>query len=359
MRLTEQEIMNELRSNADICAPLKITRFETDNAVVRGCEADAMAEFSIQDKPLFSALIEIKPVSNPKTIMIGCRNLLNCLKTVGDKNLIAIMVAPYIGRQQSKMLASEGISWIDLCGNMVIRAGNGIYIERTGKPNKFPDTSPIKQIFQGTSSLVTKALLLKPEGFSSLSEIVEFITSRGGSITISTVSKVLQSLENDLLIRKDKSAFYVIEVERLLECLAEGYRNVLKRQLHRKSRYAVKDEQAMLTALSKSEAEYAACGFYAAKLKGLALTNEVTIVIKSLEKVKRACESASLDFKIDEEFGQVVLVETQDHGVWFNVEKQPSANVVDDIQLYLEMLEARPRGPEIAEQLKSRILKIG
>jgi len=356
MRLNEEEIIKELLSNAGICAPLKLISFRTDDKVVRDCGADALAEFSIQDGPSFRALIEIKPVANPKTIMMSCQQLMQNLSAIGDNNLIAILVAPYIANQQSNMLANAGISWIDLSGNMLIRVGGQIYIQRTGNPNKYPDTAFIKQIFQGTSSLVAKTLLLRPDGFSSLAEIAEFINSRGGAITISTVSKVLQSLENALLIRKDKSHFYATEPEQLLERLADGYRNILKKQLYRRFKCAV-DEQRLFSVLSQNQEKYAACGFYAAKIKGLALTNEIIILVKSIEDVKRACGSAELDINIDEEYGQVVLIEIQDHSVWFNIEKHPYGNVIDDIQLYFEMLESRPRGPKIAEQLKRRILK--
>jgi len=358
MRLTEEEIIRELQSNADSCAPLKMTRFEREIRLPN-CVADAVAEFSIKNGFSFRALIEIKSASNPKTVMSACQSLLKCLQSEDAKNLIPILIAPYIGKEQIDILAREGISWIDLSGNMVIRVGKEIYIERTGKENKFPDTVPIKRIFQGTSSLVARSLLLKPEGFSSLYEIVDFINSRDGTITISTVSKVLQSLENELLIKKTKSGFYATEAERLLERIAEGYRNSVKRQARKTYRYAVKNERDVFTALSERSLDYAAYGFYAAKLKGLAMTDEITLFIKSLEETKRAFELISLDIKPDAEFGQLLLIETKDPCVWFNVQKQPFENVVDDLQLYLEMLEARPRGPAIAEQLRSRILKKG
>lgn len=358
MRLTEEEILRELQNNAESYTPLRMTRFEREIRL-QNCVVDILAEFSIKDGPSFRALIEIKSASNPKTVMSACQSLLKCLQSEDAKDLIPILIAPYIGKEQIDILAREGISWIDLSGNMLIRVGKEIYIERTGKANKFPDTSPIKQIFQGTSSLVARSLLLKPEGFSSLYEIADFINSRNGTITISTVSKVLQSLENELLIKKEKSGFYATQAERLLERLAEGYRNSVKRQARKTYRYDVKNERDVFTALSERPLDYAACGFYAAKLKGLAMTDEITLFIKSLEETKRAFELIALDIKPDAEFGQLLLIESKDPCVWFNVQKQPFANVVDDLQLYLEMLEARPRGPAIAEQLRSRILKKG
>ena len=104
-------------------------------------------------------------------------------------------------------LKEEGISWIDLSGNMPIEASPPS-ISREQETNKYPDSSPIKNIYKGTSSLVGRALLLKPEGFSSLYEVVNFINARNGTITLATVSKVITSLKKTL-VDKEKGKIRV------------------------------------------------------------------------------------------------------------------------------------------------------
>jgi hypothetical protein len=59
----------------------------------------------------------------------------------------------------------------------------------------------------------------------------------------------------------------------------------------------------------------------------------------------------------DAEFGNAIITETSDPGVWFNPDWRMMDLVVDDIELYLEMMVDTPRGPKIAEQLKRRILQ--
>ena len=61
----------------------------------------------------------------------------------------------------------------------------------------------------------------------------------------------------------------------------------------------------------------------------------------------------------DEEFGNAIITETSDSGVWFNPDCQAIELVVNDVELYLEMMVDTPRGPKIAEQLKRRILQKG
>ncbi len=144
--------------------------------------------------------MEIKTVATPQNILMSARQLSACVANDKVPDRVPLLVAPYIGTKQAKILEEKGISWLDLSGNMSIRVSNRIYIERTGKPNRFPDTAPIKKIFQGTSSLVSRALLLQPEGFSSLYEMVDFINKRNATITVSTVSKVVKKLQNMGLI---------------------------------------------------------------------------------------------------------------------------------------------------------------
>lgn len=359
MRVTEREIIQDLQRAGDQYAPLTINRLEEQVPLTDGYRADATIDFSIQDGPSFEALVEIAPVPTPKYILEKARQLADCMSKANKPNIIPMVIAPYIGERQGRILADKGISWMDISGNMSIRVSNQIYIERTGQRNRFPDTAPIKKIFQGTSSLVSRALLLKPEGFSSLYEVVDFINDRDASITKSTVSKVLKSLEEELLINKSKSLISVINRERLLEKLTEGYTNSTERKPRETYRFATESTKKLFFDFYQNKLVYVACGFYAAQIKGLAVTDQITIFVKDIEQVRMASKQNWIRITPDAEFGNVSITEVKDPGVWFNV-PLPMYNrdvVVDDIELYLEMMVDTPRGPKIAEQLKKRILK--
>jgi hypothetical protein len=192
-----------------------------------------------------------------------------------------------------------------------------------------------------------------------LDKIVDFINSRNANITLSTVSKVLKSLEQELLIDKDKSLIRTRDPEKLLDRLTEGYINSTERKTRKVYKFAIDNFENLIRVFTDRQVDYAACGFYAAKIKGLAVTNEITIFTKDMEQVKKASERSlyRIEFAPDTEFGNLTIAETNDPGVWFNVSKQINNAVVDDIELYLEMMTATPRGPEIAKQIKQRILK--
>ncbi|MCK5172856.1 MAG: hypothetical protein KAR47_05660, partial [Planctomycetes bacterium] len=157
MRLTENEIAKRLWESAEQYKPLIFRGFEEEFLLAERARADAVVEISVESGPSFKAIVEVVPVANPKTLLQKCRLLHDEFNRRNEPDLVPVVVAPYIGKRQAMILADEGISWIDLSGNMVIQVSNQLYIERTGKPNRFSDTSPIKKIFQGTSSLVSRA----------------------------------------------------------------------------------------------------------------------------------------------------------------------------------------------------------
>jgi hypothetical protein len=245
---------------------------------------------------------------------------------------------------------------------MVVKVPSKIYIERIGNKNKFPDTAPIKKIFQGTSSLIRRALLLKPEGFKSQYELVDFINSRNANITAGTVSRVLKSLEEELFVRKTKSLITVIDAEKLLDKLTQGYIDYTKHRKVKEYIFATDEINNVFYTFFERQVNHVACGFYAAKLKGLATTEQITIFVRDIKQARK-----EFDFITpDTEFGNLKFIEANDSYSWFNssqveltiasIIKIPMA-IVDDIELYLEMMVDTPRGPKVAKLLKQRILK--
>jgi hypothetical protein len=359
MRLTEEQIVQSLKSTDGKYAPLMINSLQEQISLREGSQFDVIMECSIQDGPSFKAVVEIKTVASPQNILMAAQLLKTYVADDEQEDKIPLLVAPYIGKKQAQILADNGISWLDLSGNMSIRVSNQIYIERTGKPNRFPDTAPIKKIFQGTSSLVSRALLLKPEGFSTLYEMVDFINNRNAKVTLSTVSKVLKSLEEELLINRSKSLISVADPQKLLDRLAEGYKNSTERKRRNTYGFVIENFQKLSAGVTGQCKDYLACGFYAAQIKGLAVTDQKTLFVKDIEQFRRKAERKLVSVTPDAEFGNVIITETNDPGVWFDPDWRVIDSVVDDIELYLEMIVDTPRGPKIAEQLKQRILRKG
>jgi hypothetical protein len=361
MRPTEEQIIESLKRTDGKYIPLMIDSLKEQVPLQDGSRVDAIMGCSIQDGPSFTAVVEIKTVATPQNILLGTQLLKAYVANNKQADWIPLLVAPYIGAKQAEILADNGISWLDLSGNMSIRVSNKIYIERTGKPNRFPDTAPIKKIFQGTSSLVSRALLLKLDGFESVNDLYNFINNQNAKVTLSTVSKVLRSLEEELLVNRDKSLISVADPEKLLQRLSEGYKNSTERKRRNSYGFVIKGIERLsysnLNAIRAASKDYLACGFYAAQIKGLAATDKITIFVRDIEQFRRKAEEELVSVTADAEFGNAIITETNDPGVWFNPDWRGFESVVNDVELYLEMMVDTPRGPKIADQLKKRILR--
>jgi hypothetical protein len=359
MRLNEAQILERLKDARADYTPLVFASIQTDHSVRSGIQADARIRFQVSDGPSFEALAEITPVASPKNIRMKSLHLLDLLKKADNAGLIPLLIAPYISPKQADVLRETGVSWLDLSGNLVVRVPGEVYIERTGRPNRFPDTAPIKKVFQGTASLVARALLLEPAGFDSLSSLATFINKRGAGISLSTVSKVLNSLEQDLLVSKEDSHIRVIDPSKLLSRLAEGYAlSSWGQKCDGLCRFFLQNaEQALQRICPMLGDSYVFCRFYAAELKGLATSTQTTMYVTDLNRIMQASKTFPSVLVADEEFGQLVAVEARDQTPWFNAEIMNGVRVVDDIELYLEMMIDTPRGPQVAEVLRSRILQ--
>jgi hypothetical protein len=358
MRLGEREIVERLRAAGAQYEPLNIVSIERERGGEDGLRADAVIQFKVADGPSFQALAEVVPLATPKDIRRRCAQIDDLCQKSADPTLLPLIVAPYVPAKQAATLARAGVSWLDLSGNMVIRISDRVYIERTGQPNQFPDTAPIKKVFQGTASLVGRVLLLEPAGFTSLSQIVDFIEQRGGTITLSTVSKVLKSLEEDMLVARSRRSISVIEPSQLLDRLAEGYTASRSRSTETVQSFAVEDVDKVLSELcSMLGPTYIFSGFYAAQVKGLALSPEITMRVSDMVRFHEAVESLGSNVRPDEEFGNLIATRMRSRLPWFNAETARGIRTVDDLQLYLEMTLATPRGPKVAEALRRRILR--
>jgi hypothetical protein len=354
MRLKEEQIIKELFNSKEKYKPLIFKDLSQEILLPNtNIQVDAVGTICIENGACFKTLLEIVPIATPNNILNKAKLVKSLLNNSEQLLLIA---APYISEKAAKILEDEGISWVDLCGNMKISVPGKIFIAKSGNKNKFPDTSPIKKIFEGTSSLVSRALLLKPEGFKSQYELTDFINSRNANITNGTVSRVLKSLEDDILIRKEKSLIQAIDRGKLLDRLLEGYIKSSERKMRKIYKYTCENPQKTFRDFFQYNIEYLACGFYAAKIKGLAFTNEISIFVKTIDNIRNSSIRNWIDIEPNSEFGNLNIIETQESGVWFNTILKLENPIIDDIELYLEMMNDIPRGPKVADKLREVIL---
>ena len=293
---------------------------------------------------------ELKRDAKPLTIKLAIEQVREYVRTLGEGQ--PMLIAPYFSREKLDQLLNAGISAIDFSGNAVVEVPGKFVFYKTGNPNQYPDSSPIRSAYRGDGSLVARVLLLERQ-FQAVGAILEAIRSRGGALTLGMVSKVLQRLEADLAIeRPSRNAVRVIQPERLLDGLLDAYQPP-EAQGTWLGKVALPTEE-LLSRLQGIASD-----------GGVVRTGEASAVEYAAWAAEpliscycRATPAALLDrlgaeAKETRAFANLRLIRAEDQLVYFDA--RPKL-VASPIQAYLEMASGDKRQKEVAGQIRSAIL---
>ncbi len=270
-----------------------------------------------------------------------------------------ILLAPYLTDAALDQLADEKISGIDFSGNGIIVIPGEWFIMKTGKENQYPASRGIKNIYSGKSSLVPRVFIEQP-GFESVSAIQKKIKELEAEISLSTVSKVLQALEDDFLVTRD-DVIRLIEPEKLLTQLADNYQLPETNDV----RFITVDDNLSPNPLSamKENAEKQ-------NLKLAGLTPERFELLTNLDDVGPIYTSSinkllsGIECKESQRFPDFELRQTTDPRVYFASgpleDSVPGAQEFpwcSPVECYLQYNEGDKRAKEAAEKMRAELLQ--
>ena len=167
-------------------------------------------------------LIEIKSRTAPKYVLNAASALEQLSKFAKPNKYIPTILVPYLSEKIISILESKKMCGLDLNGNYYIKNKNLIAI-RLDRKNKYKEKATIRNVYSKNSSIVGRFLLLENKIYTTVSEVYGGIKKLNGGITLSTVSKVLSSLEEDLIISKEKKSIKLLQPKKLLESLQSNY----------------------------------------------------------------------------------------------------------------------------------------
>ncbi|MEI6423571.1 MAG: hypothetical protein WCP55_15235 [Lentisphaerota bacterium] len=221
--MLEKDIIERLKKGDIQLPPLKILSVSIGgikskvpfDAVLKVIWNNAEEEF----------VAELKSPATPKNIRDA---ILSVKDLSAEMKLNPMIIVPYLSEDAMKNLEREGVSGIDLCGNGLIIVLGRFYFSKYGNKNQFPSSAPIKNIYSRNSSIVGRVFLVRPK-FSKVGEILDEINRRtlpefkGNGLSLSTVSKCLKSMEQDLIAGRDDKGIRLIQADKLMEKLSGNY----------------------------------------------------------------------------------------------------------------------------------------
>ena len=170
-------------------------------------------------------IAECKRSTTPKDILAAIAQL---RRYAHQPEYYPMLIVPYLSGERLAELEAQGVSGIDLCGNGLVVIPDELLVYHTGCPNTFRSEAAIKNVFRGDSSLVGRSFFIVPE-YGSVQEVCREIEKRGGSVALSTVSKVCKGLEAVLVIERKRERgsaarqLRLLQPDKLLDLLAANY----------------------------------------------------------------------------------------------------------------------------------------
>jgi hypothetical protein len=291
----------------------------------------------------FRVAAEVKASGEPSILRRSAAWLKN-LQT-STKYDYAVIIAPFISREGADICRNIGVGFIDLSGNCLLNL-DGLYIERTGYPNKFKKPREIQSLFSPKSSRVIRCLLSDPKRSWTLKGLA---TETG--VSIGLIHRMATALENSFFAKKELRAFKLEDPARLLEAWREEY----YRRSPKWVRYVVRADSIkesitrVKTAATYHGVRYAFTGPSGASLISSYLTPIAVHLYVDVLK-EEFLEELKADPVSSE--GNLFIRVVEQENEFIGSRQVEGFYVVSDLQLYLDLWAMGGRGQEAAEELR-------
>lgn len=308
----------------------------------------AYLELKIKYGDIFSNfLVEIKNRSVPQMVEQGILQIKD-LTNIAKGNYYPAIMVPYLSKYVYEQLKKNGVSGIDLNGNYYISTDKMVGI-RLDRKNEYKESTPIRNIYSANSSLVGRFLLREKKIFKSVNEIYIGIREKGGNIALSTVSKVLSILKDDLIISKGNNGISLMQPDKLLQSFKNNYKPptpylILNLKLPKNKNEATEILNRYLTKnwilSGESSADY-----YTTTTE----TTNFIVYVKStnnLEVMEKYVDNKFYNYQL------MVVPEEQNYIFFDSVD-----NYASRVQTYIELMHLDKREKEIAIEVEKEILK--
>lgn len=299
-------------------------------------------------------LAELKAISTPQAF----QNALAAIQPAATKTrLNPMVIVPYLSPDHLGRLEAAGVSGLDLCGNGIVTIPGEVLVARTGQPNRFPRSEPIRNVYRGDSSMAARVFLAKPI-YRAVGEIVTTIREKGGHISFATVSKVLKTLEADLIVGRSSDVIKLLQADKLLDQLAASYRSpkVVERWFGKVNVSERELPKALAAAARRVGSRLLVTGAGSAPQYSV-LGREPVVAVYCSAAPKDVLSAVGATFEETDRFPNVDLSYTSDAPPYFESANEDGVEYASPVQAYLELMAGDKRQRETAEQVRQYVLR--
>lgn len=264
-----------------------------------------------------------------------------------------ILVSPYLSKTKRDECKKAGINFIDLSGNVFIKIG-GLYVEREGFPNRFPEQRNGRSLFSDKASLVLRTMMLdKIEAWG-----VRQLASKT-ALDPGFVSRLARQLEERNYAVRTGSKIRLREPKLILDDWTGEY-HYKKNKEYRFFCMAESPEQIMdrIREMHIEDQRKYVLGFHAGAslVAPYAIFNEVHLYVDNHGDIDFFRKKLNL-MESEQGANVILAIPYYKHSAFYQKQQVKGLRVASDIQLYLDLYHYPLRGLEQAEHIYEKRLK--
>lgn len=354
--MKEWDLIERLLTTEDLLPPL---RRDSVLPLTDGIDqADALLTARLDGDPaeFFNFLVEVKLRSTPQAVQQAIYRIGKLVSTKNDSEVHPMIVVPFLSEERLKELEKEQVSGIDLCGNGIVIVPGRLLILRTGRENRYPESRPVSNPFQGKSALVGRTVFkeLTVPGrteFGTLGELHREILKRGAEISLAQVSKAVAALAEERILGSRGRAIYLLGSGQLLDRLSAAWKPAVSRRIHLK----IPNGRATISLLANDrELKWAVTGESSVgRYTPFGQGGPMRIAVSRI--------STAIDLLGGQEervpnFADVELLETDEPGFYFaNEMGDDGIRWADKLQTWIELANGDARQQDAAKDIRHQL----
>lgn len=308
-----------------------------------------LAEVELEDGYEFKLLVSVMETAYPSFVK---EKIKNC-STVGKREYFIIM-APYISSHTAKICEESGVGYFDYAGNCLF-SKHSIYLCEKGNKNPEPKKYRQNSVFERSSEV--SSVILR-ELFRNLQRSWKLLhLAEQAGCSIGQVSKVKEFLCRNTWAEMAGDGLKILQPETILYEWSKVYGKKKQSSYNCYSLDKTADfEKKLIRMNEQTGIDYYLTGFSGGvRYTPVVRYNRVHVYISS-EDMKEAM--AFLECKEVENGQNIVLLPIEEECCVKNPERREGYNVVSPVQVYLDCMQLKGRGEEMAEAvMRKEILK--
>ncbi len=266
---------------------------------------------------------------------------------------VSVVIAPYISERTAAICKDKGIGYFDYSGNCYY-VGHSIYLCEKGNKNIVPQKGKADTIFEKSSIVSSKILRMIFTDISKCWRIKHLSEDVGCSI--GQVSKVINYLQENAWIEKTKEGYKLSEPESLIKEWSNTYR---KKETRAIAAYSLDSpailEKKIADIKQKMRIDCYLTGFSGGVRYAPVVRYNKVHVYMHPEDIAETMDYLGLK-EVDS--GSNVTVYCLDNDSYIKDAKEiGGCKVVSPVQIYLDAMQLKGRGEELAEAVYNREIR--